>query len=273
MVRWNNDRESRMWTWVGLVIVLPLLLVLTSCDLENGYPSAVHSALDKAGKNRDELVKVIEHYSRHPEDSLKLRTAYFLIGNMPGHTFKKRPGIFDAVFDSAIAYNNNLERQNYFARQMNDLKQDYPVEFYVDSVIADIKYVSAGFLIQNIDLAFEAYYKIPPKYRPKFDSFCKTILPYRVSNEPLEFGTRQKLYQKYQWVHKELQSGEPLQDVVHAMIDSMGLKIAMDNGYPGRFSISEVEKVRFGRCPDLVSYAANAFRAVGIPASFHFTPH
>jgi len=38
--------------------------------------------MDQAGDNRQELEKLIEHYSNKPEDSLKLRAAYFLIKNM-----------------------------------------------------------------------------------------------------------------------------------------------------------------------------------------------
>lgn len=271
MVRWNNIEKSRVRIWIKAVI-LPLLVGFTSCHLQDRYPDSVHSALDKAGENRKELVKVIEYYSKHPRDSLKLKAACFLIGNMPGHAFRKRSGIFKAVFDSAATY-DILKGRTYFAEGMNKLKQAYPVEFYADTVVEDIKHVSADFLIENIELAFKAYHNIPQEYRLGFDHFLKTILPYRVSDEPLEAGTREKLYQKYQWVYQELQAGEPLQHVVHAMIDSMQLNIAMGNGYPGRFSISQVEKVGFGRCPDLVNYAAHAFRAVGIPASFDFTPH
>lgn len=274
MAKWvDGDKSGENFRIHRSTILLLVLLLLTSCNFRNRYPAPVVRALGKAGKNRDEMLKVLDHYSDNPKDSLKLRAAYFLIGNMPGHTFNQRSGIFETVFDSATTYHHWEHRQRYFARGMKSLKQEYPVDFYADSVIEDIKHISAEYLIDNIDLAFKAYNQIPSKYQPGFESFRKTILPYRISNEPLEADSRPKLYQKYQWVHQELKTGKPLPDVVHAMIDSMQLRIGMDNGYPGLFTISEVEKVHFGRCPDLVNYAANAFRAVGIPASYDFTPH
>ena len=51
-----------------------------------GKQTAVEKALDEAGDNRLELLKVIDHYRNgEGRDSLKLEAAMFLIGNMPGH--------------------------------------------------------------------------------------------------------------------------------------------------------------------------------------------
>ena len=49
------------------------------------YPADVERALRLAEDNRAELESVLEHYSRRPEDKLKLKSAYFLIANMPYH--------------------------------------------------------------------------------------------------------------------------------------------------------------------------------------------
>ena len=46
--------------------------------------SEIDKILITAGTNRSELQKVIDHYQHN--DSLKLKAAYFLIGNMVGHT-------------------------------------------------------------------------------------------------------------------------------------------------------------------------------------------
>src|SRR5690554_1958283 len=51
----------------------------------NPVPRDVRDALEQAGDNRAELQKVIDHYSKAPADSLKLKAAYFLIKHMPGH--------------------------------------------------------------------------------------------------------------------------------------------------------------------------------------------
>lgn len=60
-----------------------IFLATLSCQTRN---EALETALQLAGENRSELEKVLDHYSRTPADSLKLRAAEFLIANMPGIT-------------------------------------------------------------------------------------------------------------------------------------------------------------------------------------------
>jgi hypothetical protein len=166
-----------------------------------------------------------------------------------------------------------MKRMHVFNHAMKGIKQEHPKAFRRDTVIHDLTHVTAHFLIQNINLAFKAEHQVPKKYRPGFCGFLHYVLPYRTSREPLEFGNRKKQFKKYQWVHKRLGAGQPLQDVVRSVLDSMDLHLNMDSRYPGVLSGKQVEKTHFGLCSDLVNYAVNAFRAVGIPASYDFTPH
>ena len=65
-----------------IVSICMCMVLLCAC----GEQTAVEKALDEAGDNRLELLKVIDHYRNGEErDSLKLEAAMFLIGNMPGH--------------------------------------------------------------------------------------------------------------------------------------------------------------------------------------------
>lgn len=57
--------------------LLVIFVMLTAC-LQQKDKSLSH-ALDAAGKNRQELEKVLAHYK---DDSLKLNAAQFLINNM-----------------------------------------------------------------------------------------------------------------------------------------------------------------------------------------------
>ena len=60
------------------VLFFTLIIVLSAC---NPLPDNVKQTLEFAGSNRAELKKVIDHYARKNDD-LKLKAAYFLIGNM-----------------------------------------------------------------------------------------------------------------------------------------------------------------------------------------------
>jgi hypothetical protein len=192
---------------------------------------------------------------------------------MPGHGYESKSKIFNPVFDSASTYKDLASRMEFFARGMERIKQEYPVAFWEASHIKDVNHISAEFLIKNIELAFEAYYRLPPKHRSSFHFFIEYVLPYRASNEPLEFDNRKKQFSEYQWVYEELNSGQTMQQVIHSVLDSLDLKLHLDNRYPGRFSADQIEKVGFAFCTDLVNYAVNVFRAIGIPASNDFTPH
>lgn len=44
-------------------------------------PDPLETSLQLAGSNRQELEKVLDHYSKREADSLKLRVAKFLISN------------------------------------------------------------------------------------------------------------------------------------------------------------------------------------------------
>lgn len=62
---------------------LSFLLIGIYIGLGSCTPSdLIHLSLEKAGKNRYELEKVLKHYTHNPSDSLKLKAARFLIANM-----------------------------------------------------------------------------------------------------------------------------------------------------------------------------------------------
>ncbi|MDR1595268.1 MAG: hypothetical protein LBS43_12425 [Prevotellaceae bacterium] len=62
------------------LIYLVALILLTGCTR---YSPEIEDVLLQAGDNRSQLEKVLKHYSRNPVDSLKFRSAEFLIVNMP----------------------------------------------------------------------------------------------------------------------------------------------------------------------------------------------
>jgi hypothetical protein len=67
-------------------IYVLLLLFLFGCQQSFKLSDNVNEVLNKSGDNRIELEKVIKHY-QNPKDSLKLKAALFLIGNMGQQSF------------------------------------------------------------------------------------------------------------------------------------------------------------------------------------------
>ena len=66
---------------IRVMLLVCFLISIVSCKNEN---KRLKIALELAGDNKEELLKVINHYQA-PKDSLKLKAAYFLIENMPYH--------------------------------------------------------------------------------------------------------------------------------------------------------------------------------------------
>ena len=77
---------------LNIIILLLLLFILTFCNnhsKKQELPNDVIAMLDSAKSNKQELLKVINHYNKKPEDSLKLKSAYFLISNMYQQAYYK----------------------------------------------------------------------------------------------------------------------------------------------------------------------------------------
>ena len=61
------------------------LFIWISCNRTGNDNPRLEKALSLSGSNRQELEKVLHHFSQNPSDSLYLKAAFFLIENMPGH--------------------------------------------------------------------------------------------------------------------------------------------------------------------------------------------
>ena len=131
-----------------LLYCIYIFCVLFSCKPEN---KALEVALRFAGDNRAELEKVLQHYSKNPADSLKLRAAIFLIENMPGH--------YTLEGDVINRYREKIYEDttsSYFNKKILEISL-CSMEWIrdVSCKVEDLKTVKADFLIRHIDRSFE----------------------------------------------------------------------------------------------------------------------
>ncbi len=155
---------------IRLAIIGLLSVVLSSC---NNHSSRLASSLRKSGDNKGELQTVIRHYSAHPEDSLKLRAAIFLIANMAGHysLCGERIDQYMDNIDSLLSCKSFAEgyllrlTPYHYPNIRNRLnKQD------------DLTAITSTFLIDHIDRFIKLYERQP--YPGSFADFCEYVLPY-----------------------------------------------------------------------------------------------
>lgn len=245
--------------------------IIISCN----YSNKLYYALESAGSNRNELVKVLEHYKN---DSLKYAAACFLIENMPGH----------------YSY-LGTEIDNYYDEALNLFCSDLPVAVQRDSllklsetkyagisnkIIQDVKIISSQFLIYNIDKAFYVWENAPWAQHLNFDQFCEWILPYKCSEYQKFDYWRDTLSKAFtddiarisyndETCNSPFKAVNTIREEIIRKVKPVGM--FRKSGYP-MLSASTLKNMTFGRCLDYVNLGVLTYRSMGIPAIIDETP-
>jgi len=168
------------------ILFIIFLFILSACnnlpsELKNKVSKEVQEALDEAGTNRQELEKVLIHYSKNPQDSLKFRAACYLIQNMKGHYSITGENVnkLEELY-RILGRVSTDERNAIYNRGVDSLR----VKFSFNKE-TDLQYIRSNFLIQHIDQAFKTWEATPWHRNYSFDTFCEYVLPYRVYDEKL----------------------------------------------------------------------------------------
>jgi hypothetical protein len=218
--------------------------------------------LKLAGKNRHELQRVIAHYSADPADSLKLKAAGFLILNMPG----KYSEYYEAPWEDVAAVRLRWSSSSNKSRVLDTYKLSNPVRR------GDLNYITAEYLIANIDLAFQVWNDKPWGKHISFDTFCEEILPYRVGTEPLE-NWREKVLASFADINNSLQEDSTITAVeACSKVNDLLPRFRMDKDF-SNMSFTQLMATTRGTCDSQATLAAFVMRGLGIPVTIDFTPH
>lgn len=267
-----------------LIFFIALGFFGLSAQTNSDYPESVNLALTKEVNNKRVLIKVLEHFNNNANDTLKFKAACSLISNIPFHSFKNNYEDYNDLIDFLEAESSKQYKEGVESKKIRDHTRK-TFESASESVykanigkkhalIRDIDVLSSDFLIENIELAFEAHDKLPKKYQSNFEDFVKYVLPYRAIGEPLEFTKRKEFYEKYSWVYDSLKV-KPLEKIIEKIYNDLNL----DGGQSllrrlnGLLSLSQIEKLHFGRCDDIVNYFVMLFRSLGFAAGEDYITH
>jgi hypothetical protein len=214
--------------------------------------------LTQAGSNRKELEKTLKHYNQDPADSLKLRAAEFLIVNMPGKHSKYYDAPWNDVATVLLRRTSSSDKQ----RILDTYHLGSPV------IKEDVKYITAEYLIKNIELSFKVWQGRPWGKHIPFDAFCEEILPYRLDNEPLE-NWREKALASFADLDTIL--NKPATTAVEAcrIVNDLLPRFRLDRDFPS-MSYSQLMASARGACDNAAALAVFSMRALGIPVSFDF---
>ncbi|HUU83542.1 MAG TPA: transglutaminase domain-containing protein [Phycisphaerae bacterium] len=259
---------------VRRIVTLSLwALMSVSAGCAGPWSADVGLALSKAGKNRPELERVIEHY-RRKGDPQKLEAAEFLISNMPGHGYtvtalydaEKNEIEFDALdYDSFAQARDALEA----------LEEEHgELDFKRKRFDEDLETITADDLIENIDLAFRAWREKPWAQNLSFEAFCQYILPYRGSNEPVN-STRLSCMNRYADLPARLENPQDSQEAAELIQRDVGEWVRFSDLYylhPTDQSFDQMNERRLGRCEDITNMMMYAMRANAIASASDYTP-
>jgi hypothetical protein len=231
-------------------------------------------ALDQAGENRAELEEAIEYFSSW-DDTLKLNAIYYLIANMEDHSYAVF-GLFDSSgnrieFDAAkfAEYDDVLDAVDSLENIHGTL------EFDKDTLIYDIKTITADFLINQVDFAFRAWRTKPWSRRLSFDDFKEYVLPYRGSSEPLE-PWREYFFQQYSRLDPLFPDSVSAIEIANFINDDIKSWFTFDRRFyyhPTDQGLSEMMRNKYGRCEDMTNLAIYAMRSVGLAVTSDYTPY
>ncbi len=255
--------------------LLPVLLCAASCVAPSAsdWQLETEAALAESGAARAELESALEHYRQRGEEQ-KLAAVEFLIQNMPerGYArlgFRKGDGV-EVPFE-ALDYANLKEAEAAF----DALEREHgSLEYGRVEGVLDFETITADYLIENTDLAFEAWRTKPWAKELSFEAFCEHILPYRCSDEPLD-SWRGPLMERFVGLEDELEDPGSAAEAsarigaeVHQLVRFWDLYYLhpTDQGY------SEMLESGAGRCEDISNMISYANRANGIAVASDYTP-
>ncbi len=242
-----------------IIAIILAVLTVVACT---GRKSKLDEALKEAKSNRSELLKVLEHYKN---DSLKLKAAIFLIENMPGYT-----AYHYKYIDSIQALKKEWIKNGFV--KAGDIKK-MEQEWLKPDIRKDIEHITADFLINNVDDAFQAWHERPwGKYIP-FDIFCEYILPYKVKQEPLE-EWRKAYKQRYSFLLDSIYTGTDVIEATKTICEYLKMEdfhhthiFNTTSAGPG-FALN----YRIGKCMDELELTMYVMRALGIPVNIDYYP-
>jgi hypothetical protein len=260
----------------GLFVIFSLIILFVFLYRQNTNTD-LRKSLDLAGKNREQLEKVLDYYSK-PQDSLKRKAAVFLIKNMYIHYgyYGKDVEQYNTLFD--ILDTLNHKQTEPILSQSKHIYDSITANFTISNYIreSDCKIITSEYLINNIEFAFNAWKQMQWKKDVDFDVFCEYILPYRVRNEKLECW-RPKFYGDYTELAMKCKNAKNMPEIYTYMRDNLNysfkLAIELDKYYPFDQNISDLNKGRIGSCPNQCSFGIAAMRAAGLPVGMDYIPN
>lgn len=179
----------------------------------------------------------------------------------------------------SLSCENRMELETVLSYYEFNSQKKQAAEFLIENMfhygvvngetVFDLRNMTSDYLIRNIETAFSAWEEAPWKEEVDFETFCRFILPYRVSDEPLS-DWRDTLRNEYAHLIKdERHASEAFAKVYIALLERF-TKLN-DNGVPSP-DVMNLHHTLQGTCAQRSIYVVSVLRSLGIPAAYDYTP-
>lgn len=256
-----------------------LFLFLGLCMACHRVPEDYKRVIEKAGSNRDELLKVIAHYDSLGQ-SEKKDAAYYLIGSMDNKYFYT--GEIVTGFDTLFHYMDSMRRNGIpvttnstmLRKKWDELveRQGMPNTRFAEKYF-DYEYYSACDIIDHINQAFEIRDSIPWTRLMSDQEFYEYILPHRIGTErPEAWNT--VIYKQYQQYRDTTSARDRLTAAkeLYRYLSREAGTCHVFNSYPFDIPYSLMVVGKRAVCKHLVQNMVMVMRANGLPVSIDYVP-
>ncbi len=267
------------------LLFLVAISALASCNTHSGVPIDTMRIIEKAGNNKSELLEVIEYYSKHEKDSLKLKATYFLINNFDGlmtldSNSVKANNVYHNTFSSMWGINKKRLSKGVVSFVVDSINksQNLSPQMLRPSYVKELETVSSNFLVDNIDEAFYVWKNMPWAKNIAFDAFCEYILFYRCT-DTYSLNSRRFFLIRYKDILDSVKHTDDkgtVGDFIKKDIDGWFLNaptLSLKYPYLHPMSFSQLMQGKFGDCQDINSVYITAMRSLGLPVALDQIPN
>lgn len=253
-----------------------MLFICTFLSCKSQEERILDEVLIKAGDNRHEFKKVLDHYRNEP---MKEKAARFLIKNMLGHERYDSSVVclFQSMYDKhrMISESYDWEISTLWREEIDSCwKQDEKrLLTQLGPQQKDLHVIRADQLIKEIDLAFTSWQENIYTHSGTFEDFCSYILPYRQLNRLCLDDSRSLFYAKHKGCFAD--STIHFKDAVDSLL--IQYKDLKHFNYAAEsmpvLSTKTFEQIKRGSCNDKTCFNIQLLSALGMAVATDFVPN
>ena len=267
---------SRLRLFTCKIAAFLVLLVMGQSCLKStnpGLPVDVVNAIAQTGHNRVELTKTIGFFLDE-EDSIYLKSAFFLIGNIPHHyavTYLLKDKKNQEVRFNPDDFASFDAIESWWNSQQTDGRQ---IHYETKKFSRDRDTITADLLISTIIQAVKSQSN-PWCQSVSTEDFYQYVLPYRFMNENI-YDWRTEILTDFSWITDSAGQHTSPDEIIQLINDFVNSNYHFDKRFLRAAAVqtyAQLKSSKRGNQRDLSLLKASIARSYGIPATIDYVPY